>query len=313
MAAMRPERLDKAFCHPFPFFENASESAVVRRLMHKQVKAKDIVVLTKDEQEELSSWQSQARPGLPPSLFKAELPEGLGAGIFLGKEADPIPSNTFLAAYGGTVHLIYQNGDSTEEEDSYTVTLLSGIEGISAADARACDLSDYDPSDKDSLSIVCDGSEVGNWTRFMNHASVGFANVKPVLAWIDLPKGQGRVLAYVFKTIKEIRPGTQLMWDYGPEFWKSPARRSLLKACAPGTFQLDEAGAVRCPRAEAAEAARAAAVKAAKLAKAAAEKERREGQRKLLRVKKMLGDAHERRSPRVGKRTKLTRDFLTYG
>jgi len=60
-----------------------------------------------------------------------------------------------------------------------------------------------------------DGREMGNYTRYMNHCNPKNENVSSVeFFYGDRPR-------VIFVASKTIPAGTQLMYDYGPEYWKN--------------------------------------------------------------------------------------------
>jgi SET domain-containing protein len=56
-----------------------------------------------------------------------------------------------------------------------------------------------------------------NWCRYLNHDSA------PNVALKTLPRGIGGKPRAWFVTLREIRPGAELCFDYGDDYWHDAA------------------------------------------------------------------------------------------
>ena len=65
----------------------------------------------------------------------------------------------------------------------------------------------------DITDLIIDGRAAGNVTRFINHGGRS-ANVSNQFVF------HARRWHRVLRADRDIRPGEQILWDYGPEYWR---------------------------------------------------------------------------------------------
>ena len=231
--------LEARFQHHFPIVSTAVLD-VIRSLKDHKKKAKS---LTERQKKNLGFWIKQAQKGrgLPPQLVKSDLPRGMGSGVFLRRDAGKqIPKGSFLGFYSGEYKVVYTQTVRTHE-DEYSLDVSHNNLALSSDEARACGLpvgADYDMTDERfDCVLISDAKHYGNWTRFLNHSSKK-PNVKLVM--VRVVKNYKHFWAQVFQVIQAIKPGEQILWNYGEAYWEN----RLCLPCAPSTYQVDESGEV---------------------------------------------------------------------
>lgn len=131
-------------------------------------------------------FDKEISEGLHPKVSIRFVNEKVGYGVFAEQD---IPSCSFVGEYAG---IVVQKSPKELMPENYAVryTVWGGRKNY-AIDAQ--------------LS--------GNFTRYINHSSTGNLNMQSVY-W----RGISRM---IFLSTKEIKKGSQLLFDYGPNFWKA--------------------------------------------------------------------------------------------
>lgn len=130
-------------------------------------------------------FDKELRKGVHPSVSIRQVDEEVGHGVFAEKK---IPACTYVGEYTG----IIQERPPKKLKDKRYCLRCTIWEG--------------------KKNFAIDAENRGNFTRFLNHS------VRPNLClqsiyWRGMPR-------MIFVTLKEIREGGQLTFDYGPLFWK---------------------------------------------------------------------------------------------
>lgn len=161
--------------------------------------------------------------GIPSNLSLAKVDDRVGFGVFLNTDASPILRDNLVGMYTGKLTLTCSKADLGP--------YVFHIGNCSKTSAVYQKWLEKNPSSKQPR-ISIDAQEVGNYTRFINHSDSDKANLRFEFArYID---SQTEKFAILLKAKKEILPGQQLLYDYGPLYWgnKRPADVS------PSTYML---------------------------------------------------------------------------
>jgi hypothetical protein len=133
---------------------------------------------------------------IPSNLQIARVHPKVGMGVFLKPKEESIEVGSFLGVYAGVKELVEENPGFTS---AYAYNIAKGV---------LCG------EDQNRYSIQVNALNTGNFTRFFNHSSLK-PNIKPLLS--KLPGGRVEIL---FFALKKIRPGEQLLVDYGDRYWQ---------------------------------------------------------------------------------------------
>jgi hypothetical protein len=123
--------------------------------------------------------------GIHPPISIRYIDPEVGYGVFSEKK---IPSCTYAGEFTGTV----QERKPKELKDKYHCLRYAAWEG--------------------RKNFCIDAEQKGNFTRFINHSAKPNLGLQSIY-WRGIPR-------MIFVTLKEIRAGAQLTFDYGPFFWK---------------------------------------------------------------------------------------------
>ncbi|MBX7065826.1 MAG: SET domain-containing protein-lysine N-methyltransferase [Parachlamydiales bacterium] len=130
-------------------------------------------------------FDKEIRKAMHPPIEIRFVDKDVGYGVFATKK---IPPCTFVGEYTG---IIQQRTPKQLKEKKYCLryTIWEG-----------------------KKNFCIDAETKGNFTRFLNHSSKPNLGLQS-LYWRGIPR-------MVFLSLKEIREGEQLAFDYGPLFWK---------------------------------------------------------------------------------------------
>lgn len=130
-------------------------------------------------------FDKEIRKAIHPQVEIRTVDEEVGFGVFAAKK---IPPCAFVGEYAG---VIQQRSPKQLREKRYCLryTIWEG-----------------------KKNYCIDAETKGNFTRFINHSSKPNLGLQSIY-WRGIPR-------MVFLSLKEIREGEQLTFDYGPLFWK---------------------------------------------------------------------------------------------
>lgn len=169
--------------------------------------------------------------GIPKNLALCQISDRLGKGIFLRPDAGEVPANVFIGIYAGEFQIVHQKDP---ERSSYAFTVLSDLE-LSSWELDAVEGSrNYEIN---QFCLEVEAGRTGNFTRYINHAKAGAANVE--YRYILMPDGTIQIGLW---TKRQVAPGDQLMYDYGDDFWIS--HKIVPDEVEPRTFRLYPDGSV---------------------------------------------------------------------
>lgn len=169
--------------------------------------------------------------GMPRHLALCQISDRIGKGIFLRPDADEIPANTFVGIYSGEFQIVHKDD---LERSSYAFTVLSDLE-LSGWELDAVEGGRNYETNQFYLEV--EAARTGNFTRYLNHAKAGAANME--YRYILMPDGTIQVGLW---TKKGVFPGDQLMYDYGDDFWFT--HKIVPDEVGPRTFRLYPDGSV---------------------------------------------------------------------
>ncbi len=221
---------------------NPAISLIISREMRKQ-KIK-ISRLRREELKELAKVSKTIeKEEIPTYLVCKKLGEGLGRGIFLHPEAEPMEKGQIIASYAGDISLIPQN---RPDDGAYAFTPLMDIR-LSREEQRLFDKkSPYRPRRLYSLKV--DALKRGNFTRFINHSEKPNV-IAHVLAVPPNPYGLTPAsIEVVYIAKKNIQPGEQLLVCYEDgekSYWSVYKIKPV--PITPKTYQLSPSLKIRHP------------------------------------------------------------------
>ncbi|MBS0651169.1 MAG: SET domain-containing protein [Verrucomicrobia bacterium] len=192
---------------PFQIIDPAILSVI-----HREARKQRLSLLRASEQhlKELANIaQSIQHKGLPDYLVCKKLPKGLGHGIFLHPEAEPLSKGQVVAPYTGDTLLVPQH---VADDALYAFEPLSNICLTREEQKKFHPKGKYHPRRHYSLHI--DAEKSGNFTRFINHSEK--PNVAAELVRIP-PNSYGITespLAVIYFISKTVHPGEQLLVSY---------------------------------------------------------------------------------------------------
>ena len=212
----------------------------LRDFLTKELKRRGEVIVKADKvtlEEMAEASKAVLSTGIPKNLVRKKLPKGLGYGIFLRPDAEPILKRQVIASYSGDFRLVPQ---MRAEESDYAFAPMADIT-LSKKDHKRLDPHRaWHP--RRLYELLIDADKKGNFTRFINHSS------KPNILAEELrvpnnPYGLTPAPAeIVYIAKKTIRPGEQLLVSYedGEEtYWAVMGIKPL--PITPQTFRLDAA------------------------------------------------------------------------
>jgi hypothetical protein len=174
--------------------------------------------------------------GTYPDVHIVSLGEDLGSGAFLSSSAKPIEKGSILGIYSGE-YKIY-NLDHLEGIDlSYAFELTEIIYLDEEEHLKFFGNLDQFVPNGDYV-IYCDAKNKGNWTRFLNHGGKAANCLARLVRCPLLTEGEEKTEQWivVVETVKKIKPGEQLLLNYGSNYWKKDG--IVPKPVTPTTFKL---------------------------------------------------------------------------
>jgi hypothetical protein len=208
----------------------------------REIKKQDIPVyrLSKRKLVEMAETvkEIQARE-IPKHLILKKLSHGLGHGIFLRADAEPILKDRVIASYGGIITVVAQN--ERDDNGDYAFAPLEHF----CLTKEEHDLWDrkYPYHPRRQYALKLDALKKGNFTRFINHS------VKPNV-YADMVKIPANNLGLdpapieiVYLSQKTIHPGEQLLICYEAgekSYWNASGIKPF--PMTPRTFRVDREG-----------------------------------------------------------------------
>ncbi len=191
--------------------KSQDHTAILNTVFEQSLRSKRIHYI------DLRAFEISPEDGLP-SQFACEQIPGLSVmnwGVFLKPSAATIPENTLVHVYTGEIH-VAEVGKVGENTD-YNFDMLKPDEiEITREQKRALGFS---PEAK--LEVYIDGSQSGNFLRFVNHTGKESANLRAELVKVERTPAGAIQTQVAFYTKKRIKSGDQLMLDYDRNYWKS--------------------------------------------------------------------------------------------
>lgn len=130
-------------------------------------------------------FDKEIRKAIHPPVSIRFVDEEVGFGVFADKK---IPACSYVGEYTGLV----QERPPKQLKDKRHCLRYTTWEG--------------------KKNFTIDAEQKGNFTRFLNHSSKPNLGVQSIY-WRGIPR-------MIFVSLKEIKEGGQLTFDYGPLFWK---------------------------------------------------------------------------------------------
>lgn len=170
--------------------------------------------------------------GLPPFLEIAEVNPYIQTGVFLKPNAKPLKPNTFIGLYTGDYELVFI--DETKD-NHYAYDVAPGLK-LKKEQLPFVRSNSHKPTVKEEYSVQTNAAYEGNFTRYINHSSVD-TNIEAFTK--KLPDGSVEVFLFTAKTIK---PGEQLLSNYGGQYWA--VLPIIPEPVSARTYRLNKAGKV---------------------------------------------------------------------
>jgi hypothetical protein len=228
---MRKSRIPKKFRLPFSvgidwiteFLHKRSkkllrsEAFLVSKKLYQKITEHNAVIL---------------KEGLPSHLHLAYVHPKVKTGVFLKMGEKPIKMGSFIGIYTGLYELV--PGDlGTNTSYAYDVAAeiripKSALQYIQYAQKKA--------DTKEEYAIQTNAYPTGNFTRFINHSSLE-PNIEAIVS--KLPEGRIEIILFA---LKEIKPGEQLLSNYGGQYWT--ALNVIPNDMTPTTYRLNKLGKV---------------------------------------------------------------------
>jgi len=218
-----PEKFKLLFSKGSPWVEKFLHQ-YVKKLTSKgafKVSKKLFKEITKINEDILSS-------DLPTNLELAHVNSQVHTGVFLKPDCKAISSGTIIGVYTGAYELV--PGDLTSC-NSYAYDV---VQEIHLKKDELKEVSRYEKpfSTDEEYSIQTNALETGNFTRFINHSSLQ-PNIEAIIG--KLPDNKIEILLFA---LHKIKPGEQLLSNYGGHYWK--ALHIIPTDMAPTTYMLKE-------------------------------------------------------------------------
>ncbi|SRR5581483_3342069 len=218
---------------PHPIFTEA-----MRKVASREVRRQKLYVRTpsKAHLKQLAEVSKAIKKhGLPKNFVRRKLPDGLGYGIFLHPEAEPILRGQVIAPYSGKVLFV---SNDAPDDSAYAFEILSGMRLTKEEQAQFDPNKTYQAKRRYALQI--DALKAGNFTRYINHSEE--PNI--VASFFKIPSnsyGMDLVpVEIVYLANKKILPGEQLLVCYEGEdksYWSALEIQPV--AIVPQTFRLN--------------------------------------------------------------------------
>lgn len=149
------------------------------------------------------------KTGIPKQFIKKKLPQNLGHGLFLRPDAEPILRGTLIAPYTGFVYL---SPEDTEDDSSYTFSLLDGIRLTKEEHALFGCKEKYNARRPYLLNL--DAESQGNFTRYINHSSEPNIDAELFRVGKNALSVPTSAIEVYYLAKKKILPGEQLLVSY---------------------------------------------------------------------------------------------------
>jgi len=170
--------------------------------------------------------------GIPPFLEIAEVNKFIETGVFLKPTAKALKPDTFIGLYTGEFELVF----ATETKDNhYAYDVAPGFK-IKKEHLPLVRSKGKQASVKIDYSIQTNAVNAGNFTRYINHSSVN-NNIEAITK--KMPDGTIEVCLFTCKTI---RPGEQLLSNYGGLYWA--VLPILPEPVTPRSYMLSKEGKI---------------------------------------------------------------------
>ncbi|MES2199605.1 MAG: SET domain-containing protein [Chlamydiota bacterium] len=166
---------------------------------------------------------------LPCNLELSHVNAQVDTGVFLKPSCKSISLGTLIGVYTGSYELVPADLASC---NSYAYDVAQDIH-LKKEDLKEVSRSEKPLDTKQDYSIQTNALETGNFTRFINHSSL-HPNIEAVVG--KLPGNKIEILLFALRRIK---PGEQLLSNYGGYYWK--ALHIIPTDMAPTTYMLDDA------------------------------------------------------------------------
>ncbi len=176
----------------------------------KKQKPSNLPRATKALVKKIEKYKSElSKNGIPPFLAVAKVNEFIQTGVFLKPDAKALKAGEFIGIYSGELEIVF----ATETQDNhYAYDVATNIKikkhhlPLVRSKGKKADI-------KEDYSIQTNAAKTGNFTRYINHSSVD-TNIDAMTK--VLPDGSVEVCLF---TKKRIRPGEQLLSNYGGMYW----------------------------------------------------------------------------------------------
>lgn len=208
------------------------------KIASKEVRKQKIYVLKagiKKLKELAEISRAIVKDGLPKNLICKKLPGGIGHGIFLHPEAEPILKGQIIAPYAGEVSFVPQY---LPEDYLYSFEPITNILLNREEQKRFDGQRRYHP--RRFYSMHVNALKKGNFTRFINHSD----NPNIIAEFFKIPPNSFGLnplpIEVVYVAKKTIRPGEQLLISYDGDdnsYWSALGIKPI--PITPTTFQLD--------------------------------------------------------------------------
>lgn len=178
--------------------------------------------------ELLGNTDAVRERGLPHFLDIAEL-DGIGYGVFLRSDERSISRGTMLGIYMGQLRLITDEDYNSRTGPMITYEYdLDGPLELSEKQFHALQRDGYIAKEvrwfqDEQYWLTVDAYSQGNWTRLVNGTTKSAANVEAEIR--KLKFGDQLFFAPVLMARCQIKPGEQLLLDYGSQYWETLGTR----------------------------------------------------------------------------------------
>lgn len=165
---------------------------------------------------------------LPSNLELSHVNSQVDTGVFLKPNCKAIPSGTIIGVYTGFYELVPSDLSSC---NSYAYDVAQEIT-LKKDDLKEVSRHEKPLDTNDEYSIQTNAIATGNFTRFINHSSLQ-PNIEAVVG--KFPDNKIEILLFA---LHKIKPGEQLLSNYGGHYWK--ALHVIPTDMAPNTYMLND-------------------------------------------------------------------------
>lgn len=183
--------------------------SIIRSYSKKQ-HARSLPAVSKTLWKKIEKYKKDLEEnGLPPFLEIAEVNRFIQTGVFLKPTAKALKPDTFIGLYTGEFELVFANETA---DNHYAYDVAPGLK-IKKEHLPLVRSKGKKATVKIDYSIQTNAMKEGNFTRYINHSSVN-NNIEALTK--KMPDGTIEVCLFTCKTIK---PGEQLLSNYGGLYW----------------------------------------------------------------------------------------------